>query len=62
MSKLTCETCVHLDKTTKEALEISYRYGCKKSSNRYMSFWILKDSDLKNCGCSEYKEKMKQKI
>ena len=57
MSKLSCETCVHLDKNTKQELGIAYRYGCIKALNGYMNFWLLSDNELKTCGCSDCKGK-----
>ena len=62
MSKLSCKTCVHLDKNTKQELGIAYRYGCRKSLNGYISFWLLNDNELKTSGCSEHKGETNARI
>lgn len=51
---MNCFSCKYLDKSKTEIKKIDkcnyYRYGCTKMKN--IPFWISKDSDLKNGGCS----------
>lgn len=61
MAVFRCESCENLNLSKKEWNETHYcyRYGCKARPDGFLPFWLLKDAELKNGGCSDFKEKKK---
>lgn len=57
---MSCKTCLHLNRANKQVLQIYWRYGCAKSLNGYIPYWLLNDNELTTCGCSDYKERIEE--
>ena len=61
----SCADCDHLDITRKQWNDkhYCYRYGCNARTNSgFICFYCLKDSDLKQGGCSNFKKEIHEQM